>query len=182
MNPYKVTKQAMNEIDSRTQEKIRQLFSNEIPDEIAKRLSRERRVLQSTPYTYALLIADSIIKEFEHYNLSADLGGDWTCSYYAWLLELTSEDPIREAAKYRCYFGLEMKKMIRDRCFESPVEIYVSPKWMRGACVELPDKYAKEWGFWICECPNGKWKLINECFRENDIYAARAPVIQIIDS
>lgn len=181
MNPYKVTKQAMNEIDSRTQEKIRQLFPNGIPDEIAKRLSRERRVLQSTPYTYALLIANSIVKELERYNMSADIYGDWYCSYYAWLLDLTSEDPIEVVAMER-YFGLETRQLIRDRCFESPVEIYVSPKWIRCACVELLDKYAKEWGFWICECPNGKWKLINECFRENDIYAARAPVIQMIDS
>lgn len=179
MNPYKVTEQALRELYSRTQERIWRLFPEGMPDEITKRINREKEVLRSTPYTYALLIADSIIKELRHYQLSAYLDGDWLWSYYAWLLDLTLEDPMQEAATCR-YFGLEMTQMVRDRCYESPMEIGVHPEWMRSACVELLNKYAKEWGFWLCECPDGGWKLINECFRENDIYAVHGPIIHII--
>ena len=178
-NPYMITESAMKELHSRTNKRINQLFPEGPPSEVVKRIKREEEELRSNPYTYALLITHEVIQELHYHRFSANLEGDWFCSYYAYLLEMTIDDPIELASYYKS-MGFRTKQLVRDGCNESPIQIEISPGWGKSACLELLKQCAKKWDFWLAECQEGGWKLINRGFREDDIFAARAPIIQII--
>lgn len=178
-NPYKVTDEVLYELQNRSKEKLNQLFPEGPPSEVVKRIKREEEELRSNPYTYALLITHEVIQELRYHRFSANLEGDWFCSYYAYLLDMTIDDPIWLAADYQS-IGFRMKQFVRDGCNESPIQIEISPGWGKSACFELLKQCAKKWCFWLAECQEGGWKLINRGFREDDIFAAHAPIIQII--
>lgn len=180
-SPYKVSDSTINELNSRSHEKIKQLFPDGPPCDIAKRINREVEALESSPSTYGLLIADEVIKELRHHRFSAFLDGDWECSYYAWLMNLIREDPFETALYYQS-MGLRMKQIIRDGRITSPIKISVVPGWGKTACLELFRLRAQEWGFWLWECSEGCYKLISLGNRPDDIYATHAPIIQIVDS
>lgn len=44
--------------------------------------------------------------------------------------------------------------------------------------------FSQKYYFWISECPDQKdsFRLIDECYRDDDIYAKYAPVIKIAKS
>lgn len=178
-NPYKVTDEVLYELHNRSKEKLNQLFPEGPSSEVVKRIKREEEELRSNPYTYALLITHEVIQELRYHRFSAYLEGDWFCSYYAYLLDMTKSDPIWLASDYQS-IGLRMKQFVRDGCNESPIQIETSPGWGKSACLELLKQCAKKWDFWLAECQEGGWKLINRGFREDDIFAAHAPIIQII--
>lgn len=181
MNPHRVTEETIGELHNRSQQKLKQLFPGGIPGDIHKRMNREMSALAGSPYIYALLIADEVIKELRKYNFAVELTGDWVVCYYTWLLGLTGDDPFA-VAKYFQSIGWRIKQLIRDKCIESPMEIAVSPTWAKPACLELLRIHANDWGFWVWEGPDGNFKLINLSCRPDDIYAACAPVIRIVNN
>lgn len=179
MDPYKVNKAVVDELNIRARRKLHQVFPEKVPPEIITRLKREEAALLYTPYTYALLIVDEAIKEFRKYRFKTDLSGGWCCCYYAWLLNLIDTDPTW-LAKYYQSFGWKIKQLVRDKCIEEPMEIAVSPGWAKPACLELLRLRANEWGFYLWECPEG-WKLISISHRPDDLYAAYAPIVRVVD-
>lgn len=181
MNPYKATKETIEELHNRSQQKLKQLFPEGTDEAVQRRMKREMTALTLSPYIYALLIAEEVFKTLREHRFSIYLEGEWFCCYYAWLLGLTEYDPLAMAQDYR-NMGLWMKQFIGDQCVESPLEIAVSPNWAKPACLELLRLHAQEWGFWLYECPDGGYKLINLNHRPDDMYAAGAPVIRIVDS
>lgn len=181
-NAYKVTDEAMKKLHDYSRGKLSELFPYGPPDDIVKRLNREEAILRGSPNLYGLLIAYKVIKTLRYHRFKSYFYGDWFCSYYVWLMGLTEENPIELALYYRD-IGLQMKQLVRDNCVDSPIEIAVLSGVEKAACLELIRQYAKEWGFWISQCDNTKndWKLINECYHDDDIYAKYAPVIRIIE-
>lgn len=179
-NPYKVTTNALEEIQEHCKEKIRETFPEGIPLSIEALLSHEKVALKTTSHTYALLIAYDIIKELRYHRFDASLTGDWIASYTAWLMDITEEtDPIQLSEYYR-EMGFELIDFIQDECYKSPVEIQVESDLGKMLCIELLKKYAHEREFWLHEFKKGQYRLILDGFGEDDAFANYAPIIQIV--
>ena len=178
MNPYKVTAYAMDELRRRILPQIQRLFPDGPPLKVIKRLEREDKALQDCPYTYALLIMDEVIRKLRYHRMKAVLEGRWYRSGYAWLLGLTTGNQDEQDWFFRENGFEEFLHPIRDD-EDLSMRIIIAPQWGKATCIELLRLYAYEWGFWIWECPNGSLKLINLDHRLDDIYAAKAPSINV---
>ena len=179
--PYKVTKQAMKELRQRYEKKLKSTFPEGVPPEIKKRIEREEAALMSCPNTYGLLVADEVIKTLGNHNFRASVEGQWSSSYLVWLLDLQDMDP-NEARMVNRYFGIEDTQFIRDNCMLSPIEIDMSLDYGKSLCRDLIEIVAHKYYFWVSECPDQKdtFRLIDECYRDDDIYAKYAPTIKIV--
>ena len=182
-DPYVVTNEAMKELRQRYEEKLKSIFPQGVPFEIQKRIEREESALMNAPNTYSLLIVDEVIKTLRRHNFVANVDGDWFFSYIVWLLELTEDNPIDLRLCYR-NIGLCAKQFIRDDCASSPIEIVLSLEYGKSLCRDLIEMFSKKYYFWVSECPDQKdsFRLIDECYRDDDIYAKHAPVIKIAKS
>ena len=177
MNPYKVTERAMDELHDRILPQIPKIFREEAFDRVAWRVHQEEKALRCCPYTYALLIVDEVIKELRYHRIEAVLYDNWCCSCCAWLLNLTIE-PQTELVGF--YWNDDAELPPFDDAEALSMRMIVAPKWGRYVCLEMLRKHAMEWGFWIWECPDGSLKLIGLDHEPDDLYAASAPIINII--
>ena len=180
-NPYIITEQVMKELRQRYEKKLKSIFPQGVPLEIQKRINREEAALMYSSNTYALLVVDEVVKMLRKHNFIARVEGDWFSSYIAWLLDLTEDNPIDLRLYYRD-IGFCCKQFIRDDCVSSPIGIYLSPKYGESLCRELIEMVARKYYFGVSEHSGKKdnYKLIEECYRDNDIYAKYAPVIEIV--
>lgn len=180
-DPYVVTEQVMKELRQRYEKKLNSIFPQGVPSEIQKRIQREEVALMSTPNTYSLLVVDEVIKTLRKHNFVARIEGDWFSSYIVWLLELTEDNPIDLRLYYRD-LGFCSKQLIRDDCLSSPIDITLDLEYGKSLCRELLEMVARKYYFWVSECYEKKerFKLIEECYRDDDIYAKHAPAIEII--
>ena len=178
-NPYKLTERAKDELRNRSHEKLNKLFPDGPSDEMVRRITREKEAIGNSPSAYALLIISKTMRVLREHQFKVFLTGNWECSYYAWLLGLTQDDPIWLATHYQ-KIGFRLKELVRDGCLSSPLEIEISPGWGKMACLDLLRIHAREWGFGLWKQANDGWKLISEECRPDDIYAGDAPIIKII--
>jgi hypothetical protein len=180
-NPYIVTEEVMKELRQRYEKKLISIFPQGVPPEIQKRIEREETALITNPNTYSLLVVDEVIKTLRRHNFVARVEGDWFSSYIAWLLDLTEDNPIDLQLYYRD-IGLCCKQFIRDDCVSSPIGINLSPQYGESLCRELIEMVARKYCFWVSERSGKKdiYKLIEECYRYDDIYAKYAPTIKIV--
>ena len=58
----------------------------------------------------------------------------------------------------------------------------MSPQYGESLCRELIEMVARKYCFWVSERSGKKdiYKLIEECYRYDDIYAKYAPTIKIV--
>lgn len=180
-DPYVVTEQIMKELRQRYEKKLKSIFPHSVPPEIQKRIEREEAALATNSNAYSLLVVDEVIKTLRRHNFVANVEEDWFSSYIAWLLDLTEDNPIDLRLYYRD-IGLCAKQFIRDDCISSPIGIYLSPKYGESLCLELIEMVARKYYFWVSDRSGKKdtYKLIEECYRDDDIYAKYAPTIKIV--
>lgn len=180
-DPYKITNRELREIKDHCRDKIKACFPDGLPVDKELRFNRELEALKTSPYTYALLVAYDVIKGLRYHRFRSFVDGKWACSYIAWFLGLTEDDPIYLSKCYR-EMGIEMIEFVRDECYISPIEIFVTSELGEAACLKLLDICAHNREFWIYEFKKGQYKLINAYYRKDDLYANRAPIIQITKS
>ena len=135
----------------------------------------------SSPNTYGLLVADEVIKTLVDHNFRASVVGEWSSSYLVWLLDLQDMDP-NETRMVNRYFGIKDTQFIRDNCMLFPIKIDMPLDYGKSLCRDLIEMIARKYYFWISEVPGQKdtFRLIAECYRDDDIYVRYAPTIKIV--
>ena len=137
---YQLTGAAMNDLHARSHEKSQKLVPEGQPLSRVKVSNRELAALWESPAVYALLIADEVIKDLRMAGFTAYLGGAWKNIYYAYLMDLTEEDPIAA--------GLSSKALTRKGYIDAPLHICI-PREAEQLCREKLQAYAAAWGFWL---------------------------------
>ena len=165
-NPYRVSDAALNELHSRLC-----VGSTECPSfSFLKRSNREVSALWDSSCTYALLIADDVIKELRKKEIDAQLSGAWENSLCAYQMGLIPENPLARNAS--------SKALIKDGMILEPVQIAVDVQH-RDCFIELLKQHAQVWGFWLHPRGEDTWQLISYGFREDDVYAQYAPELAV---
>lgn len=123
--------------------------------------------------TYALLIADDVIKALRRKRIDAQLSGEWKNSLCAYHMGLIQEDPMARNAS--------PKKIIQNGIISEPVQIALDARYQEH-CIDLLKQQAQAWGFWLHPQGDNAWRLISYGFREDDIYARSAPLITVRDA
>ena len=165
-NPYRVTDETRNELHSR----LCALSTKCPPFSVVQRSNREVSALWDSPCTYALLIADDVIKALRKKGIDAQLSGEWENSLCAYQMGLISENPLARNAS--------SKALIKDGMILEPVQIAVDVQH-RDCFIELLKQYAQVWGFWLHPRGEDTWQLISYGFREDDVYAKYAPELAV---
>lgn len=165
-NPYQLTDSALNDLHSR----LNSGHEGCPPFSVVQRSNREISALWHSSCTYALLIADDVIKELRRKGIYAQLSGEWENSLCAYQMGLIPENPMARNAS--------SKSLIKDGTILEPVQIAVDAQH-RECFVELLKQCAQTWGFWLHPQGRDPWRLISCGFREDDIYAKYAPMITI---
>lgn len=165
-NPYRVSDETLNELHSR-------LCAGSTkcpPFSVVQRSNREVSALWDSPCTYALLIADDVIKALRKKGIYTQLSGEWENSLCAYQMGLIPENPMARNAS--------SKSLIKDGTILEPVQIAVHAQH-RECFVELLKQCAQTWGFWLHRQGRDAWRLISYGFREDDIYAKYAPELAV---
>ena len=171
-NPYQVSPDAIDELHRRSHAKEKRLFPNYPPCEIIRRTNRELEALWDSPATNGLLIAAQMIDHLRSRGVEVYLTGDWECSYYVWLMDLTKNDPRQ--------LGASFQKLIHDGIISAPIRIEVAEEKYKKRCSILLKQYAEKWGFYLHPEKENTWRLISAGYRPDDIYARYAPVVEIV--
>lgn len=165
-NPYRVPDETLNELHSRLC-----AGNTKCPSfSVLKRSNREVSALWDSPCTYALLIADDVIKELRKKGIYAQLSGEWENSLCAYQMGLISENPMARNAS--------SKFLIKDGMVLEPVQIAVDAQH-RDYFIELLKQCVRAWGFWLYPRGDNTWQLISYGFREDDVYAKYAPELVV---
>lgn len=165
-NPYRVPDETRNELHSR-------LCAGSTkcpPFSVVQRSNREVSALWHSSCTYALLIADDVIKELRRKGIYAQLSGAWENSLCAYQMGLIPENPMERNAS--------SKSLIKDGMILEPVQIAVDAQH-RECFIELLKQCAQVWGFWLHPQGRDAWRLISCGFREDDVYAQYAPELAV---
>ena len=165
-NPYRVSDAALNELHSR----LCALSTKCPPFSVVQRSNREVSALWDSPCTYALLIADDVIKALRKKGIDTQLSGEWENSLCAYQMGLIPENPLARNAS--------SKSLIKDGMILEPVQISVDAQH-RDCFIELLKQYAQAWGFWMYPHGQDTWRLISYGFREDDVYAKYAPELAV---
>lgn len=165
-NPYRVPDETRNELHSR-------LCAGSTkcpPFSVVQRSNREVSALWHSSCTYALLIADDVIKELRRKGIYAQLSGKWVNSLCAYQMGLIPENPMERNAS--------SKSLIKDGMILEPVQIAVDAQH-RECFIERLKQCAQVWGFWLHPQGRDAWRLISCGFREDDVYAQYAPELAV---
>lgn len=165
-NPYQLTDSALNDLHSR----LNSGHEGCPPFSVVQRSNREVSALWDSPCTYALLIADDVIKALRKKGIYAQLSGDWENSLCAYQMGLIPENPMARNAS--------SKSLIKDGMILEPVQITLDMQH-RECFIELLKQCAQVWGFWMRPRGEDTWQLISYGFREDDIYAQWAPELAV---
>jgi hypothetical protein len=165
-NPYQLTDSALNDLHSR----LNSGHEGCPPFSVVQRSNREVSALWDSPCTYALLIADDVIKALCWKGIHAQLSGEWVNSLCAYQMGLIPENPMERNAS--------SKSLIKDGMILEPVQIAVDAQH-RECFIELLKQCAQTWGFWLHPQGRDAWRLISCGFREDDVYAQYAPELAV---
>ena len=165
-NPYQLTDSALNDLHSR----LNSGHEGCPPFSVVQRSNREVSALWHSPCTYALLVADDVIKELRRKGIYAQLSGEWENSLCAYQMGLIPENPMARNAS--------SKSLIKDGTILEPVQIALDMQH-RECFIELLKQFAQAWGFWLYPRGENIWQLISYGFREDDIFAENAPKLVV---
>ena len=95
--PYELSVTAMNDLHSRSHEKLAVLFPDGPAYPLVKQINREVEALWESPYAYALMVADDARKYLQKKGIAVALAGAWEKSWYAYLMGMTDRMPAEMA-------------------------------------------------------------------------------------